>query len=33
MRFINYGINGICGDVYDHVDYETHATDKTMRSL
>ena len=21
---------GICGDVYDRLDYETHATDKTM---
>ena len=26
---------GICGDVYDRLtlDYETHATDKTVRSL
>ena len=24
---------GICGDVYDRLDYETHATDKTMRYL
>ena len=24
---------GICDDVYDRLDYETHPTDKTMRSL
>ena len=24
---------GICGDVYDRFDYETHSTDKTMRYL
>ena len=24
---------GICGEVYDRLDYETHATDKTMRYL
>ena len=24
---------GICGDVYVHLDYETHATHKTMRYL
>ena len=33
MRFINYSFNGICSDVYDPLDYETHATNKTMRSL
>ena len=31
MRFINYSFNGICGHVYDCLDYETHATDKIMR--
>ena len=30
MRFIDYSFNGICGDVYDRLDYETHATHKTM---
>ena len=32
MRFINYTFNGICGNVYDRLDYETHdhATHKTM---
>ena len=24
--------NGICGDVYDRLDYESNATDQTMRS-
>ena len=24
---------GICGDVYDRIDYGTRATDKTMRCL
>ena len=31
-----YKINsfyGICGDVYDRLENETHATDKTMRYL
>ena len=31
MRFIDYSFNGICGDVFDRLDYETHAADKTMR--
>ena len=33
MSCMYYSFNGICGDVYDRVDYETHATDKTMRYL
>ena len=28
-----YSFYGICWDVYNHLDYETHATDKTMRYL
>ena len=28
-----YSINGICGDVYDRLDYETHATDTTLHYL
>ena len=28
MRFVTYSFNGICGDVYDHLDYETHASGK-----
>ena len=24
MRCINYSFNGICGDVYDRHDYESH---------
>ena len=30
---MNYSFNGICGDVYDRLDYETHAKDRTMHSL
>ena len=26
-----YNFYVICGDVYDHLDYGTHATEKTMR--
>ena len=33
MRCMYYSFNGICGDIYDRLDYETHATDKTMRYL
>ena len=22
VHFINYGFNGICGDIYGHLDYE-----------
>ena len=29
MRFMSYSFYVICGDVYDRLDYETHATDKT----
>ena len=32
-RPIYYSFNGICADVYDRLDYETHTTDKTMRYL
>ena len=28
-----YSFYGICGDVYDRLDYETHTTDKTVRYL
>ena len=33
MRCIDYNFNGISGDVYDRLDYETHATNKSMRYL
>ena len=33
MRFRNYSFNRISGDVYYRLEYKTHATDKTMRSL
>ena len=33
MRFINHSFNGICGNVYDRLDYVPHATDKVMRYL
>ena len=33
IRFYKPYFNEICGDIYDRLDYGTHATDKTMRSL
>ena len=30
MRCLYYSFYGICGDVYDRLDYETRATDKTV---
>ena len=30
MRCIYYSFNGICGDVYDRLDHETHVRDKNM---
>ena len=33
MCFTNYSFNGICGDVYDRLYYETHAIKLCFRSI